>query len=118
VLVQLLLASVEFVAQIGGCASPRSAIVASSIRSGRRWKSWRRCQATGWPMKDAVLVQLLLASVEFVAQIGDIRVHVAGDRGGEGALEKLAALPGDWLADDDRLHLSAAADRAARMAEE
>ncbi|UZK65028.1 zinc transporter ZntB [Sphingomonas sp. M1-B02] len=34
------------------------------------------------------------------------------------ALEKLAALPGDWLRDDDRLHLSAAADRAARMAEE
>ena len=34
------------------------------------------------------------------------------------ALEKLAALPGDWLEADDRLHLSAAADRAARMAEE
>ncbi len=34
------------------------------------------------------------------------------------ALDKLAALPGDWLADDDRLHLAAAADRAARMAEE
>lgn len=34
------------------------------------------------------------------------------------ALEKLAALPGEWLRDDDRLHLSAAADRAARMAEE
>lgn len=34
------------------------------------------------------------------------------------ALEKLAALPGDWLDDDDRLHLNAAADRAARMAEE
>lgn len=34
------------------------------------------------------------------------------------ALEKLAALPADWLRDDDRLHLSAAADRAARMAEE
>jgi zinc transporter len=34
------------------------------------------------------------------------------------ALERLAALPGDWLGDDDRLHLSAAADRAARMAEE
>ncbi len=34
------------------------------------------------------------------------------------ALEKLAALPADWLQDDDRLHLSAAADRAARMAEE
>lgn len=34
------------------------------------------------------------------------------------ALERLASLPGDWLADDDRLHLAAAADRAARMAEE
>jgi zinc transporter len=34
------------------------------------------------------------------------------------ALEKLATLPGDWLGDDDRLHLTAAADRAARMAEE
>ena len=34
------------------------------------------------------------------------------------ALEKLAAMPNDWLGDDDRLHLSAAADRAARMAEE
>ncbi|PZQ62040.1 MAG: zinc transporter ZntB [Sphingomonas taxi] len=34
------------------------------------------------------------------------------------ALERLAALPGDWLAEDDRAHLSAAADRAARMAEE
>ena len=34
------------------------------------------------------------------------------------AIEKLAALPAPWLASDDRLHLSAAADRAARMAEE
>jgi len=34
------------------------------------------------------------------------------------ALERLAALPGAWLRDDDRLHLNAAADRAARMAEE
>lgn len=34
------------------------------------------------------------------------------------ALEKLALLPGEWLGDDDRLHLSSAADRAARMAEE
>ena len=34
------------------------------------------------------------------------------------ALEKLAALPGDWLEADDRRHLAAAADRAARMAEE
>ena len=34
------------------------------------------------------------------------------------ALERLAALPGDWLQPDDRAHLSAAADRAARMAEE
>ncbi|MEI5685466.1 MULTISPECIES: CorA family divalent cation transporter [Sphingomonas] len=34
------------------------------------------------------------------------------------ALEKLAALPGAWLAEDDRRHLAAAADRAARMTEE
>lgn len=34
------------------------------------------------------------------------------------ALEKLGQLPGDWLQADDRLHLAAAADRAARMAEE
>lgn len=34
------------------------------------------------------------------------------------ALEKLAGLPVAWLAEDDRLHLTAAADRAARMAEE
>ena len=34
------------------------------------------------------------------------------------AIEKLAALPGEWLQPDDRLHLNAAADRAARMAEE
>ena len=34
------------------------------------------------------------------------------------ALETLANLPGDWLAEDDRRHLAAAADRAARMAEE
>ena len=34
------------------------------------------------------------------------------------ALEKLASLPGEWLGDDDRLHLAGAADRAARMAEE
>ena len=30
----------------------------------------------------------------------------------------IAALPGEWLRDDDRLHLNSAADRAARMAEE
>lgn len=34
------------------------------------------------------------------------------------ALEALAALPVRWLSDEDRLHISAAADRAARMAEE
>jgi zinc transporter len=34
------------------------------------------------------------------------------------AIEKLSQLPGDWLGEDDRRHLSAAADRAARMAEE
>lgn len=34
------------------------------------------------------------------------------------ALEKLAHLEAAWLEDDDRIHLAAAADRAARMAEE
>lgn len=34
------------------------------------------------------------------------------------ALEKLAALDAAWLEEDDRIHLAAAADRAARMAEE
>jgi zinc transporter len=34
------------------------------------------------------------------------------------ALEKMAALPCDWLEDDDRIHLREAADRFARMAEE
>lgn len=34
------------------------------------------------------------------------------------ALENLVALPVRWLGDDDRLHIAAAADRAARMAEE
>ena len=34
------------------------------------------------------------------------------------AIEKLAALPVPWPQGDDRLHLAAAADRAARMAEE
>ncbi|SOB80132.1 zinc transporter [Sphingomonas guangdongensis] len=34
------------------------------------------------------------------------------------AIEELAGLDADWLEADDRLHLSAAADRAARMAEE
>ena len=34
------------------------------------------------------------------------------------ALEKLASIHAGWLQDDDRIHLAAAADRAARMAEE
>lgn len=34
------------------------------------------------------------------------------------AIEKLASLQVNWLHEDDRMHLSAAADRAARMAEE
>lgn len=34
------------------------------------------------------------------------------------ALQKLAALKASWLQDEDRIHLTAAADRAARMAEE
>ena len=54
------------------------------------------------------------STLERVAAIG-YRRFLSPQRA---ALEKLAALPGDWLADDDRLHLAAAADRAARMAEE
>lgn len=34
------------------------------------------------------------------------------------AIESISSLPGDWLDADDRAHLSAAADRAARMVEE
>jgi zinc transporter len=34
------------------------------------------------------------------------------------ALERMAALPVDWLEEDDRMHLREAADRFARMAEE
>ncbi|MCH4894192.1 MULTISPECIES: CorA family divalent cation transporter [unclassified Sphingomonas] len=34
------------------------------------------------------------------------------------AIEKLSLLPFSWLEEEDRLHLNAAADRAARMAEE
>lgn len=34
------------------------------------------------------------------------------------ALEKLVTLPVRWLSDEDRLHIGAAADRAARMSEE
>lgn len=34
------------------------------------------------------------------------------------ALERMAALPCEWLEDDDRIHLREAADRFARMAEE
>lgn len=34
------------------------------------------------------------------------------------ALERMAQIDGDWLGEDDRLHISEAADRAARMVEE
>lgn len=34
------------------------------------------------------------------------------------ALERMAQIEGDWLGEDDRLHISEAADRAARMVEE
>lgn len=34
------------------------------------------------------------------------------------ALERMAQIEGDWLGDDDRLHIREAADRAARMVEE
>lgn len=60
--------------------------------------------------------------VELRRQVNRVRRTAIGYRRfmepQRGALEKLASLPGDWLADEDRVHLSAAADRAARMAEE
>lgn len=59
---------------------------------------------------------------ELRRMVNKVRVQAIGYRRflnpQRAAIEKLAGLPGDWLRDDDRLHLSAAADRAARMAEE
>lgn len=56
------------------------------------------------------------------AIVNHVRVQAIGYRRflhpQRAAIEKLAALPVDWLSEEDRLHLSAAADRAARMAEE
>lgn len=54
--------------------------------------------------------------------VNQVRVRAIGYRRflvpQRSALEKLGNLPGDWLGPDDRLHIAAAADRAARMAEE
>lgn len=62
------------------------------------------------------------AAFELRRQVNHVRIEAIGLRRflfpQRAALEKLAALPADWLQDDDRLHLSSAADRAARMAEE
>lgn len=62
------------------------------------------------------------SAFELRRMVNQVRIRAIGYRRflspQRAALEKLAALPGDWLHDDDRLHLSAAADRAARMAEE
>lgn len=62
------------------------------------------------------------AAFELRRQVNQVRTRAIGYRRflvpQRAALEKLAALAGSWLAEDDRLHLSAAADRAARMAEE
>lgn len=59
---------------------------------------------------------------ELRRRVNHVRVEAIGFRRflypQRAALEKLATLDVDWLRDDDRLHLSAAADRAARMAEE
>ncbi|URW75569.1 zinc transporter ZntB [Sphingomonas donggukensis] len=59
---------------------------------------------------------------ELRRKVNHVRIEAIGYRRflfpQRAALEKLAALPADWLHDDDRLHLSSAADRAARMAEE
>ena len=62
------------------------------------------------------------AAFELRRQVNRVRIEAIGYRRflfpQRSALEKLAALPAGWLHDDDRLHLSSAADRAARMAEE
>lgn len=61
-------------------------------------------------------------TIELRRGVAEVRIQAIGYRRFLSpqriALEKLAALPGDWLHEDDRIHLSAAADRAARMAEE
>ncbi|WP_188053576.1 zinc transporter ZntB [Sphingosinithalassobacter sp. CS137] len=61
-------------------------------------------------------------SIELRRHVAEVRSRAIGYRRflvpQRAALEKLAGLPGDWLRDDDRLHLAAASDRAARMAEE
>lgn len=59
---------------------------------------------------------------ELRRMVNKVRVQAIGYRRflnpQRAAIERLAGLPGDWLREDDRLHLTAAADRAARMAEE
>ncbi|GAA0731235.1 zinc transporter ZntB [Sphingomonas sp. ABOLD] len=59
---------------------------------------------------------------ELRRMVNKVRVQAIGYRRflnpQRAAIEKLAGLPGEWLREDDRLHLAAAADRAARMAEE
>ncbi|MBA17258.1 MAG: zinc transporter ZntB [Sphingomonas sp.] len=59
---------------------------------------------------------------ELRRSVNDVRIRAIGYRRflspQRSALEKLSTLPQPWLRDDDRLHLAAAADRAARMAEE
>ncbi|MHA6721737.1 zinc transporter ZntB [Sphingomonas sp. RS2018] len=62
------------------------------------------------------------AAFELRRTVNRVRIEAIGYRRflfpQRAALEKLAGLPAEWLQDDDRLHLSSAADRAARMAEE
>lgn len=62
------------------------------------------------------------SAFELRRQVNRARVQAIGFRRflvpQRSALEKLASLGVGWLGDDDRLHLTAAADRAARMAEE
>ncbi len=59
---------------------------------------------------------------ELRRQVNRVRIEAIGYRRflfpQRAALDRLATLPADWLEDDDRVHLSSAADRAARMAEE
>lgn len=66
-------------------------------------------------LQPRLIYKLRRTIAQIRVQAISFRRFVAPDRD---ALLALAALPCDWLADDDRLHIREAADRFARMVEE
>lgn len=66
-------------------------------------------------LQPRLIYKLRRTIAQIRVQAISFRRFVAPDRD---ALVALAALPCDWLADDDRLHIREAADRFARMVEE